>query len=507
MTESMSVTIDPRGRRLLDPLEREPEPGAPPVVERPRPPRDARSPLLDLQRRMGNAALSRQVTADPAVDAARARADVELAVFMSHHWAKESFKPSTGGGLFDVDYDPAAGAMVVTVRIAFKFATGNVLDPTWFAAIGGMAGFAARGYKAEDFIWTDDEKTKWRTQAVSDIQSVWSERYTFFTKKPYWEGLPPVNVRVMIADAPETGDHDEKAQWVVTVNKWPDDANLEESMSWPTDRSKNRSTGHLEESSRDAGGITSPDVSHFSRSTGTRNRYGQVDTDNPTPIQFAQGKADVSAADATALQKFGATLGAPDMPPFPVTVTGRASSEGTSDRNRSLSEERARNVSNEIVKGGPQAQPTSESKGADGASTDPAWRRVEIAVGTFEGDQRTVTHEFGHMLGLDDEYPTADPVNVGDPPGARPVGGAPTHAALVQSLMPGQQAVQAHHSDNIMSNGEVVRPHHYVTFLEALGTMTGTTGLWDIAPSTGTGGHGPGDFPVPVLKPDGPAMA
>ena len=165
---------------------------------------------------------------DPAVDVARVQLDAEIfAMFMSHHWSKESFKPSTGGGLFDVDYDPRAGEMVATVRIAFKFTTGNLLDPTWFAAIGGLAAFAARGFKAEDFIWTDEEKTTWRTQAVSDIQSVWSERYTFFTKRPYWEGLPPVNVRVVIADAPETGDHDTKAQWVVTVNKWPDDANLE----------------------------------------------------------------------------------------------------------------------------------------------------------------------------------------------------------------------------------------------------------------------------------------
>jgi outer membrane protein OmpA-like peptidoglycan-associated protein len=495
------VTRDSRGRRLLVPLEREPEQETAPEPERAP---VARSPLLDLQRRMGNTAMSRQLARDPATDAARAVAEAELAMFMSHHWSKESFKPSTGGGLFDVDYDPAAGEMVATVRIAFKFQTGNIMNPKWLTAIGGFAALATKGFKAEDFIWTEEEKTAWRTSAVSEIQNVWSQRYTFFTKKPYWEGLPPVDVRVVIADAPEDGDHDKKAQWVVTVDKWPDDAGLEEAMSWPSDRSKNQSTGHLEESSRDAGGITTPDVRHYSRSTGTRKRYGQVDTDNPTPILFAQGKADVSAADATALQKFGATLGAPDMPPFPVTVTGRASSEGQADRNQSLSEDRARNVSNEIVKGGAQVQPTSESKGADGATLDPAWRRVDIVVGTFESDQHTVAHEFGHMLGLDDEYPTADPKTAADPPGVRPVGGAPTHAALVQSLMPGQQPVQARHNDNIMSNGEVVRPHHYVTLLEALGTTTGTTGLWDIAPASL---HGPGDFPTPVLRPDGTATA
>ena len=48
-----------------------------------------------------------------------------------------------------------------------------------------------------------------------------------------------------------------------------------------------------------------------------------------------------------------------------------------------------------------------------------------------------------------------------------------------------------------MSNGEVVRPHHYVTFLEALGNMTGTTGPWGIRPGPGPGGRGPGDFPLP----------
>ncbi len=497
--------MDPRARRFLDPDQLDQEQSAAPEAERDLPARAAMPPLLALQRSAGNAMVSRQVAGT--TDIARAQAEAELAMFMAHSWGKENFKPSTGGGLFDVAYDPRAGEMVVTVRIAFKFSTGNPFDPEWFAAIGGMAGWVGKGWKAEDFIWKDDEKTTWRTQAVADIQSVWSERYTFFTKKPYWEGLPPVNVRVVIADAPESGDDDKKAQWVVTVNKWPDDAGIEESMSWPSNRSKNQSTGKLNESSRDAGGVDTPDVNHFSRSTATRKRYGQVDTDNPGPITFAQGKAEVSATDAAALQKFGRTLGAPDMPPFPVTVTGRASSEGAADRNRSLSDERARNVSNEIVKGGPQVQPTSDSKGADGATTDPLWRRVDITVGTFESDQRTVVHEFGHMLGLDDEYPTADPKLATDPAGVRPVGGAPTHAALVQSLMPGQQPVVAHHSENVMSNGELVRPHHYVTFLEALGTMTGTTGQWDIAPDVGAAGHGPGDFPLPKTGPGGTATA
>ena len=43
-------------------------------------------------------------------------------------------------------------------------------------------------------------------------------------------------------------------------------------------------------------------------------------------------------------------------------------------------------------------------------------------------------------------------------------------------LIPGQQPILAHHNEDIMSSGEVVQPHHYVTFLEVLGVMTGSPG-------------------------------
>jgi hypothetical protein len=179
-------------------------------------------------------------------------------------------------------------------------------------------------------------------------------------------------------------------------------------------------------------------------------------------------------------------------------VTGHASAEGEEEKNLRLSEARARNVSNEIVKGGATTTPTSTGKGEEGATEDPAWRKVEIQVKDFTSKQTTVKHEFGHILGLGDEYPTADAT----PATRRPVGTPVAHSALAQRLIPGQQPILAHHDESIMSNGEEVRPYHYVTFLEALGNMTGTTGTWGIRPGPGPGGRGPGDFPVP--GPDDP---
>jgi hypothetical protein len=105
-------------------------------------------------------------------------------------------------------------------------------------------------------------------------------------------------------------------------------------------------------------------------------------------------------------------------------------------------------------------------------------------------------HEFGHIFGLDDEYPSADT-------GSRTVGTKVDHSDLAEKLIPGQKPVVAHHNENIMSNGEMVQPHHYVTFLDALGKMTKTEGKWDVRPYNHAGQKG--DFPTP--QPGDPVYA
>jgi outer membrane protein OmpA-like peptidoglycan-associated protein len=466
----------------------------------PLPPEEDEHPLLALQRDAGNRAVSRMIAdgayllrqpAGPVAPPAPAGGDV--AGFMAKSYSKQNIHPSTGRGLFDASYEPSTGAMTITVRVAFNFKTGNILDPDWLAKVGGFPGLLASGWTASDFIWTEDEKTKWAENAIREVQNLWSEQYVFYSTTAGWEALPPVHVNVVI----QQGEPD-KSQWVIDVNKWPTDAGLDESMDVPGAGST-QSHGRLQESTRDAGGITEPDNEHRRRSTGARTRYGQVDTDNPGIVFFDQGSSTVSPSDVAALQTFGATLGAPDIPPFPVVLTGHASSEGEETRNMRLSEDRARNVANEIVKAGAKKQPTEVPKGEQGATEDPTWRMVEIDVKDFEGDQTTVKHEFGHILGLGDEYPTADGAT------SRPVGTPVAHSALAQRLIPGQQPIVAHHDESIMSNGEEVRPYHYVTFLEALGTLTGVTTGWDIRPGPGPGAHGPGDFPP--LTPPGTAAA
>ena len=445
-----------------------------------------------LQRSAGNAAVLRMLNArglmrEPGPGAVCSPADqAKLEELLSTTYIEEDYHPSTGIGLFDAIYAPGDGNLTITLGIAFDFVNGDPANPTWVASVGGPA--AAATFTPDQFNWTPDEIRDWKANAISQVTAIWAGRYTFFTQKDCWSTLPPVNVGIEIVERPASGA--DKAHYVTTVNKWPTEPGLTESVTDPA-AGADQSTARFQESGAD--GITNPDSSHFVRDTHTRARYGEVDRDNPGTIRFPQNVGEPSDADKTRLQTFGRTLGQPYMPPFPVTLTGHSSSEGDEALNMRLSEDRARAVSNEIVGAGAQRQPTVVPLGEAGADPTPEWRRVDITVGNFEADQTTVAHEFGHMFGLDDEYPTRDG-------GTRDVGTAVGHSALAEKLIPGQQPILAHHSEDIMSNGEVVRPHHYVTFMEVLGKMTDTEGTWDIRPNVSA----PGDFTAPA--PDGTAV-
>jgi hypothetical protein len=86
--------------------------------------------------------------------------------------------------------------------------------------------------------------------------------------------------------------------------------------------------------------------------------------------------------------------------------------------------------------------------------------------------QVTMMHETGHMLGLGDEY--SSPAG-GFAPGAGTPGniGAPVaHSGLAAAMGNGVPPAVSENNDNIMSVGNVVRPQHYSTFMEALTNVT-----------------------------------
>lgn len=71
-------------------------------------------------------------------------------------------------------------------------------------------------------------------------------------------------------------------------------------------------------------------------------------------------------------------------------------------------------------------------------------------------EQRAAVHEFGHMIGLGDEYEGK---------------ATPRHSASFQAA--GGEEIATGDDDRIMSGGETVLAEHYITFLEAIRTVTG----------------------------------
>jgi outer membrane protein OmpA-like peptidoglycan-associated protein len=445
-----------------------------------------------MQGAYGNNVASRQLAPFAALQrqaAPAAAPAADLAAFMAQTYELENHHPSTGIGLFDATYAPTTGDLTITVKVCFDFQSGNRNDPTFVARVGPAA---AAAFTDDQFVWTAEEMTTWQSNAVSDMESVWSNRHSFHSTRAGFESLPTVRVGVNVAPIPIA--RRDEAHYVVQVHKWPQEPGLAEFITDP-DPDADQSSGEFHESGDN--GITTPDESHFVRDTNTRARYGDAAAANPGRVFFRVGESSLREPDLGRVRNLGQTLGSADMPPFPVTVTGRASSDGQVGPNQLLSEDRAREVSNILVQEGAKVQPTSVGLGETGATPTPDFRRAEIEIGDFESDQRTVVHEFGHMIGLDDEYPAADGA------ASRTVGEEVGHSDLAEELIPGQQPVVAHHSENVMSNGEVVRPHHYVTFLEALGQMTSSEGEWDVGPAV-PAPLGPGDFPVP--DPNGPVV-
>jgi uncharacterized RmlC-like cupin family protein len=111
--------------------------------------------------------------------------------------------------------------------------------------------------------------------------------------------------------------------------------------------------------------------------------------------------------------------------------------------------------------------------------------------------QTVVAHESGHMFGLDDEYTG---------PGAYAPGKKTEHTGLAAAA--GQTGAMHAKSDSIMSEGAKVRPHHYVTFLDALKVVSGIA-EWDYgAKQVVKPPSAAGDFNVPPQPSDtGTAVA
>ena len=317
-------------------------------------------------------------------------------------------------GKFDAVYTPRAKQLKVTVKVAFAF----------------------------QGVWSKKAKANYRAAYIGRVQQAWGGKFTFTNvrePKDVWGKLGPVRVAVRVQQVAAGSQH-----FLIQPSKAAGTAQV-------------------------AGGITqlfkgnlSPQAA-FNPGTaaGELQRLTRI---TPTPIQFPAGSAAVPAADQAKLDFMATYLKRIHNPQFTVTIAGHANDAATKRANANLSVKRAAAVRSALLAAGLTGHVVRVvGRGQTGSTAgDATWQKTVITSKVpagWKNLQAVAIHEFGHMLGLGDEYG----------------GGTPTasHHALTKAALGQAYADQvAKRGDtdyaSIMEGGDDIRIQHYVTMWSTL---------------------------------------
>ena len=366
----------------------------------------------------GRRVLQRQPGAkvgDPVADQAR----LDLPTFQAGVYSLKNHKVGINGQ-FDVTYRPLAKVLDLAVRVKFDF--------------------QGKG-------WNVISRATSMFKFVSQAQSVWSAKHQLGNVRPpadvWGKALNPVTVRVRVVPV-AANQH-----FIVRFHKKAGGAQVHQGV---TDLFK----GNLDPSQVLFNPVTA------------QGELARVKRINPSPVLFDHDSAAIPAGFVPKLGFLTDYLKRINNPPFTLDVKGFASSVGPEDYNKKLAERRAKAVEDHLRNAGLTNHTVShtgigEVPGGEGAP----FRKADIGVSIPAGWQNTFStapHEFGHMLGLGDEYQgTAGTVASHHGLVAKHFG----QAYADQTVKRGDVA-----SGGIMHFGEEVRIHHYVTFWDALAQAT-----------------------------------
>lgn len=83
--------------------------------------------------------------------------------------------PSTGRGKFNAFYQPNQNKLLIAVKYDIKFLSGSKTDYSYASE--------------DDLKWGDEEKVTWESKMKSMLYNQWSNKFTFYCQKDYWEDL------------------------------------------------------------------------------------------------------------------------------------------------------------------------------------------------------------------------------------------------------------------------------------------------------------------------------
>lgn len=375
--------------------------------------------------------------------------------------------PSTGIGKFNAKYFPANGMMPVTVKIHFNFVNADN-TPGFIDQMRRRL----RGENLDRFFWTQAEKRQYADDFVTRVQERWSNQHTMRATKPCWTeffAIPFVT--------PQTTEDVAGAHYNVTVHK----------SSGPgiDYKSAVHNENLLNPAAQPTADMWSSDITQSPnfRSTQIATQERQriesaLMATAATPVLFGRNRAIVDNAVKSSLRTFAAALNQanPSAPLIPIDLAGSASSGGNPAHNMTLSQQRADSVRAVLQSAGIRQPVRSVGTGQTGAPNDPANRKVNISVDhvfetTYASNRYSVSeHEFGHMIGLPDEYSNAGPP--GPTLAANPLGNVQANYSGLLTTAGLTVPTFGQDTSSQMSAGVDVLPRHYLTLWEALGRMT-----------------------------------
>lgn len=313
---------------------------------------------------------------------------------------------------------------------------------------------------------TKDERSTFENDFVKSVHEIWSNQHLLTLTEPGFSRYRcKVDVSAHVEDDPKN------AHTVIDVVKpGPDEKRFRSRVSSVGKEEGSETTHKAQMDFRD------PTVEK-------KNKIGEADLIRHVGnFDFDSDKLNADCMeDIQVIKDFIAAIPAPDDPEkctFSLHYVGRASLQGSVEYNKKLSERRVKSVQKELDSLPGICFSFEEAAGEEEATEGAEFRRVNVGVFVSnppkptETTQNVAAHEFGHMIGLGDEYIETKPEIKGSR--VKYFGDDPTHYDATKLIVNEEEAnkLRIQDSENIMSLGNKVQRGHYVTFVAAIDIMT-----------------------------------